>query len=600
MHAHRLPRVAGLLLALTLLAFFGLHTGDAFAAGGGLSDFLRVNMAPVMFAALVVFLLLGYPVAFALAANGLLFALIGIELGLFQENFLQALPERIYGTMNNDVLLAVPFFTFMGLILERSGMAEDLLDTIGQLFGPIRGGLAYAVIFVGALLAATTGVVAASVISMGLISLPIMLRYGYDRRLASGVIAASGTLAQIIPPSLVLIVLADQLGRSVGDMYEGAFIPGLVLASMYAGYVFLVTMVYPNRAPGLPPEAQTLRDADGKTRRLSLLVVALLSLGLAYAYMKLFTKLTAGADFVILTMSLMVAISFVIALVNKFLKLNLLSRMTEQVIFVMVPPLALIFLVLGTIFIGVATPTEGGAMGAAGAILLAYGKKRMTFDLLKQATESTAKLSAFVLFILVGARVFSLTFYGVNGHLWVEHLLVGLPGGATGFLIVVNVMVFLLAFFLDFFELAFIIVPLLGPAAEKLGIDLIWFGVILGVNMQTSFMHPPFGFALFFLRSVAPKNAYRDKVTGRMMEPVTTGQIYWGAVPFVVIQCIMVALVVIFPSMVMHYKASAVQLDQKAIDKQFDSIQIPGLGGTGLPGGFDLNAPPVIGTPPKP
>ncbi|WP_173049819.1 TRAP transporter large permease subunit [Bosea sp. ANAM02] len=565
-----------------------------------MGDFLRVNMAPVMFAALVVFLLLGYPVAFALAANGLLFALIGIELGLFQENFLQALPERIYGTMNNDVLLAVPFFTFMGLILERSGMAEDLLDTIGQLFGPVRGGLAYAVVFVGALLAATTGVVAASVISMGLISLPIMLRYGYDRRLATGVIAASGTLAQIIPPSLVLIVLADQLGRSVGDMYEGAFIPGLVLSSMYAGYVFLVTMVYPNRAPGLPPEAQTLGDADGKTRRFSLLVVTVISLALAYAYMKLFTTVKAGADFVVLTMSLMVAIAFVIALINKLLRLNLLSRMTEQVIFVMVPPLALIFLVLGTIFIGVATPTEGGAMGATGAILLAISKRRLNFELLRQAVESTAKLSAFVLFILVGARVFSLTFYGVNGHLWVEHLLIGLPGGATGFLIVVNIMVFLLAFFLDFFELAFIVVPLLGPAAEKLGIDLIWFGIILGVNMQTSFMHPPFGFALFFLRSVAPKNPYKDRVTGRMMEPITTGQIYWGAVPFVVIQCIMVALVVLFPQMVMHYKASAVQLDQKAIDKQFDSIQIPGLGGTGLPGGFDLNAPPVIGTPPKP
>ncbi|HEV2553116.1 MAG TPA: TRAP transporter large permease subunit [Bosea sp. (in: a-proteobacteria)] len=549
-------------------------------------------MAPVMFAALVFFLLLGYPVAFALAANGLLFAIVGIELGLFQENFLQAMPERIYGTMNNDVLLAIPFFTFMGLILERSGMAEDLLDTIGQLFGPIRGGLAYAVIFVGALLAATTGVVAASVISMGLISLPIMLRYGYDRRLATGVIAASGTLAQIIPPSLVLIVLADQLGRSVGDMYEGAFIPGLVLSAMYAGYVFLVTMIYPKRAPGLPPEAQTLRDADGETRRRSLLVITILAFGLAYAYMKTFTKVQAGADFVILTMSIAVGVAFVIAIVNKLLGLNLLSRMTEQVIFVMVPPLALIFLVLGTIFIGVATPTEGGAMGATGAILLAYGKKRMTFDLLKQAVESTAKLSAFVLFILVGARVFSLTFYGVNGHLWVEHLLIGLPGGATGFLIVVNIMVFLLAFFLDFFELAFIIVPLLGPAAEKLGIDLIWFGIILGVNMQTSFMHPPFGFALFFLRSVAPKDRYRDKFTGTMMEPVTTGQIYWGAVPFVVIQCIMVALVVIFPQMVMHYKASAVQLDQKAIDKQFDSIQIPGMGtGGGLPG-LDLNAPP--------
>lgn len=590
MTASRFARAAGLLLALTLTAFLSLHMGDAHAAGIG--DFLRVNMAPVMFAALVLFLLLGYPVAFALAANGLLFALVGIELGMFQENFLQALPERIYGTMNNDVLLAIPFFTFMGLVLERSGMAEDLLDTIGQLFGPVRGGLAYAVIFVGALLAATTGVVAASVISMGLISLPIMLRYGYDRRLASGVIAASGTLAQIIPPSLVLIVLADQLGRSVGDMYEGAFIPGLVLAGLYAGYVFLVTIVYPKRAPGLPPEAQTLRDADGKTRRFSLLVVAILSFCVAYAYMKRYTKVDAGADFVVLTMSIMVGVSLVIALINKMLGLKLLSRMTEQVIFVMVPPLALIFLVLGTIFIGVATPTEGGAMGAAGAILLAFSKRRLSFELLKQATESTAKLSAFVLFILVGARVFSLTFYGVNGHVWVEHLLVGLPGGATGFLIVVNVMVFLLAFFLDFFELAFIVVPLLGPAAEKLGIDLIWFGVILGVNMQTSFMHPPFGFALFFLRSVAPKHRYKDKVTGLQMEPVTTGQIYWGAVPFVVIQCIMVALVIIFPKMVMHYKASAIQLDQKSIDKQFDSIQIPGLGGS-MPG-LDLNAPPTL------
>lgn len=594
MTASRFPRLAGALLALTALAFFGLHTGDAQAAG--FADFMRVNMAPVMFAALVLFLLLGYPVAFALAANGLLFALVGIELGLFQENFLQAMPERIYGTMNNDVLLAIPFFTFMGLVLERSGMAEDLLDTIGQLFGPIRGGLAYAVVFVGALLAATTGVVAASVISMGLISLPIMLRYGYDRRLATGVIAASGTLAQIIPPSLVLIVLADQLGRSVGDMYEGAFVPGLVLSSMYAGYIFLVTMIYPKRAPGLPPEAQTLRDADGQTRRLSLLVVTIISFGAAYAYMKLFTSVKAGADFVVLTMSVAVGVSFVMAILNKALGLNLLSRMAEQVVFVMVPPLALIFLVLGTIFIGVATPTEGGAMGATGAILLAYSKRRMSFDLLKQAVESTAKLSAFVLFILVGARVFSLTFYGVNGHVWVEHLLIGLPGGATGFLVVVNVLVFLLAFFLDFFELAFIIVPLLGPAADKLGIDLIWFGVILAVNMQTSFMHPPFGFALFFLRSVAPKNAYRDKVTGRMMEPVTTGQIYWGAVPFVVIQCIMVALVIFFPQMVMHYKASAVQLDQKSIDKQFESIQIPGLGGGGggLPGGFDFNAPPTI------
>lgn len=588
----RSARAGALLLALTLAAFFSLHTGDAHAAG--LGDFLRANMAPVMFVALVFFLLLGYPVAFALAANGLFFAIVGIELGLFQENFLQALPERIYGTMNNDVLLAIPFFTFMGLVLERSGMAEDLLDTIGQLFGPIRGGLAYAVIFVGALLAATTGVVAASVISMGLISLPIMLRYGYDRRLASGVIAASGTLAQIIPPSLVLIVLADQLGRSVGDMYEGAFIPGLVLSALYAGYVFLTTIVNPGRAPGLPPEAQTLRDADGVTRRFSLLVVTVLSFAIAIAYMKYFTAVNAGADFVVLTMSVAVAVSFVIALANKLLKLNLLSRMTEQVIFVMVPPLALIFLVLGTIFIGLATPTEGGAMGAAGAILLALSKRRLSFDLLRQATESTAKLSAFVLFILVGARVFSLTFYGVNGHVWVEHLLVSLPGGQTGFLIIVNILIFVLAFFLDFFELAFIAVPLIGPAAEKLGIDLIWFGVILGVNMQTSFMHPPFGFALFYLRSVAPKFPYKDKVSGKMMEPVTTGQIYWGAVPFVVIQCIMVALVILFPNMVMHYKSSGVQLDQQQINKQLDSITIPGLGGSGGMPDLNLNAPPPL------
>ncbi len=220
-------------------------------------------MAPIMFMALVVFLLLGYPVAFSLGAVGLIFGFIGIQVGLFRPDFLQALPERIYGIMNNDVLLAIPFFTFMGLILERSGMAEDLLDTIGQLFGTIRGGLAYAVIFVGALLAATTGVVAASVISMGLISLPIMLRYGYDRRVASGVIAASGTLAQIIPPSLVLIVMADQLGKSVGDMYEGAFLPGLALASMYAGYIFLVSILYPKAAPGLPVEDIGFREPDG-------------------------------------------------------------------------------------------------------------------------------------------------------------------------------------------------------------------------------------------------------------------------------------------------------------------------------------------------
>jgi len=557
-----------------------------------MTAFIIHNMAPIMFAALVAFLLLGYPVAFALAANGLIFALIGIELGLFRPDFIQALPERVFGVMNNDTLLAIPFFTFMGLVLERSGMAEDLLDTIGQLFGPIRGGLAYAVIFVGALLAATTGVVAASVISMGLISLPIMLRYGYDRRLASGVIAASGTLAQIIPPSLVLIVMADQLGKSVGDMYEGAFIPGLVLSALYAFYVFLVTVIYPDAAPGLPPEAQMLRDPDGKSRRLSLLVVTVIS-GLIGYYVIKQTGQKAGADFVVLTMSVAVAVSFVLAVINKFLGMKLLSVMAENVIFVMVPPLALIFLVLGTIFIGVATPTEGGAMGAAGAILLALMKKRLSFDLLRQATESTAKLSAFVLFILLGARVFSLTFYGVNGHKWVEELLVSLPGGVIGFLIFVNLLIFVLAFFLDFFELAFIAVPLIGPAAEKLGIDLVWFGVILGVNMQTSFMHPPFGFALFYLRSVAAKVPYLDRITGKTMEPVTTSQIYWGAVPFVVIQLIMVGLVIAFPQMVMHYKSTGVVIDQKKALEQLQNM--PGLGAPPPQMDFNLN----ITVPPK-
>ncbi len=537
-------------------------------------EFLIHNMAPIMFAALVVFLLLGYPVAFALAANGLFFGLIGIELGLFAPNFLQALPERVYGVMTNDTLLAIPFFTFMGLILERSGMAEDLLDTIGQLFGTVRGGLAYAVIFVGALLAATTGVVAASVISMGLISLPIMLRYGYDRRVASGVIAASGTLAQIIPPSLVLIVMADQLGRSVGDMYEGAFVPGLVLSALYAGYVFLVTIFYPKAAPGLPADALTYKEPDGRRGVISLLVVVVVSGLAAYLYMRT-TGVRAGADFVVLTMSVGVLLSFAIALANRLLRLRLLSILAEQVIFVMVPPLALIFLVLGTIFIGVATPTEGGAMGAVGALILAVMKRRLTWDLVRQAAESTAKLSAFVVFILVGARVFSLTFYGVDGHRWVEEMLVSLPGGQAGFLIFVNIFVFLLAFFLDFFEIAFIVIPLLGPPAERLGIDLIWFGIILGVNMQTSFMHPPFGFALFYLRSVAPKESYIDRLSGKRMDPITTGQIYWGAVPFVVIQCIMVGLVILFPGMVMHYKGTGTTVDPQTIQIDIAPPELP-------------------------
>ena len=546
-------------------------------------------MAPIMFASLVIFLLLGYPVAFSLAANGLIFGLLGIELGLFRPDFLQALPERVYGIMNNDVLLAIPFFTFMGLILERSGMAEDLLDTIGQLFGTIRGGLAYAVIFVGALLAATTGVVAASVISMGLISLPIMLRYGYDRRLASGVIAASGTLAQIIPPSLVLIVMADQLGRSVGDMYEGAFLPGLMLAGLYAGYVLLVTQLFPKFAPGLPMDAIGYREDDGKRGLTSLAALFVVSGSVGVLAMR--NSTTRGADYVVLTMFIGIVFAFCVAVVNwacdRMLKIRFLSRLAQQVTFVMVPPLFLIFLVLGTIFIGLATPTEGGAMGASGALILALIKRRLTWDLTRQAAEVTAKLSAFVVFILIGARVFSLTFYGVDGHRWVEELLVSLPGGVVGFLIFVNVFIFFLAFFLDFFEIAFIVIPLLGPAAERLGIDLIWFGVVLGVNMQTSFMHPPFGFALFYLRSVAPRESYIDRISSKRMAPVTTGEIYWGAVPFVLIQCIAVGLVIAFPALVMHYKGTGPRIDPSKIQ-----IEIPQL---------DMPPPPLdFGPPPKP
>jgi TRAP-type mannitol/chloroaromatic compound transport system permease large subunit len=544
-----------------------------------MTAFLIENMAPIMFTALVIMLLLGYPAAFSLGAVGLLFAVVGIELGEFRPDFLQALPERVYGVMNNDTLLAIPFFTFMGLVLERSGMAEDLLDTIGQLFGTIRGGLAYAVVFVGALLAATTGVVAASVISMGLISLPIMLRYGYDRRMATGIIAASGTLAQIIPPSLVLIVMADQLGKSVGDMYEGAFIPGLVLAGLYAGYAFLVTMIFPKAAPGLPPEAIGFREPDGGRGLLSLGALTLASVVFGWFMMR--HSETKGADYVVLSMFYGILFAFFVAVVNwtthKFIGFRFLSAMAQQTTFVMVPPLFLIFLVLGTIFIGVATPTEGGAMGAAGAVILGAAKRRLSWDLIRQATESTAKLSAFVVFILIGARVFSLTFYGVNGHVWVEHLLTSLPGGQVGFLLFVNALVFILAFFLDFFELAFIIIPLLGPVAEKLGIDLIWFGVILGVNMQTSFMHPPFGFALFYLRSVAPKESYIDRITGKRMDPVTTGQIYWGAVPFVFIQIIMVLLVISFPQMVMHYKGTGSTVDPSTIKIEVPQIEMPPL-----------------------
>jgi TRAP-type mannitol/chloroaromatic compound transport system permease large subunit len=556
-------------------------------------DLVTQNFAPIMFAGLIVFLLFGFPVAFSLGACGIFFGVIGVELGVLPESLLQALPLRVFGIMQNDTLLAVPFFTLMGLILERSGMAEDLLDTIGQLFGPVRGGLALAVVFVGALLAATTGVVAASVISMGLISLPIMLRYGYDRRVASGVIAASGTLAQIIPPSLVLIILADQLGRSVGDMYKGAFIPGFLLMAFYAAYVVLLAFVRPKWVPALPLEARTIRESDGRSGLPSVLVLTVICVAVGVVFAQNYAAVTSwlrGAvvesvptdETIVVSMCIGVLLAFLMAVVNKATGLGLLSRMAERVTFVLIPPLLLIFLVLGTIFLGVATPTEGGAMGAMGAIVMATVRRRLTFSLLRQALNTTTKLSSFVVFILIGSTMFSLVFQGVDGQKWVEHLLTGLPGGPVGFLIVVNILIFVLAFFLDFFELSFIVVPLLAPVAEKLGIDLIWFGILLGVNMQTSFMHPPFGFALFYLRSVAPAKAYTDRITRKLVQPVTTMQIYWGAVPFVLIQVVMVSLIIAFPGIVTGgldkkevYDMDKIRLQMEADMLKQDSFAAP-------------------------
>jgi tripartite ATP-independent transporter DctM subunit len=521
-------------------------------------------MAPRMFGGLVVFMLVGYPVAFSLAAVGLFFGFIAIQEGFFGFALMQALPERVFGILANDTLLAIPFFTLMGAILERCGLAEDLLDGLGQLFGPVRGGLGYAVIVVGAILGAITGTVAASVIAMGLISLPVMMRYGYDMKFATGVIAASGTITQLIPPSLVLIVLADQLGRSVGDMYAGAWGPSLVQVLLFSLYVLGVSIVRPAWVPGIPAAARTMTGWP----------------------------------------------------------------LVKKCLWGIIPSLVLIFLVLGTIFLGLATPTEGGAMGMVGAIVLAVLHRRefsrqaraaswvalaamivlalpafvlwqdgpmpaalvsaadrflgatraplfIAFyaglalvlweavriaelrNLISQASRSTMRITAMVIFILIGSTIFTLVFRGVDGDLWIEHLLSGLPGGRVGFLIVVNLFVFFLAFFLDFFEIAFIIVPLLAPVAAKLGIDLIWFGVLLCVNMQTSFMHPPFGFALFYLRGIAPKE-------------VKSSSIYWGAIPWVILQLIMVGIVIAWPGLVTAFLDKGSNVDPNKV-----KIEIP-------------------------
>ena len=421
---------------------------------------------PAMFFVVLAMIFTGYPVAFALGGTALIFALVGSAFGAFDLPLLFALPERTFGTMSNFTLLAVPFFIFMGTVLEKSKLAEQLLETIGVLFGRFRGGLALGVIFVGALLAAATGVVGASVTAMGLISLPVMLRNGYQRELSLGVISAAGTLGQIIPPSIVLIVLGDQMGVSVGDLFRSALMPGLALTGGYAVYVALLALVNGKVAPALPPEMRA-----------------------------------TGMDLV------------------------------KRVVMSLMPPLALIVVVLGSIFAGVATPTEAGALGAVGAMALAAMNRSLSFDALGSAMEQTSRLTIMVVFLLIGSTAFALVFRGFDGDVWIASTLTGIPGGALGFLIVVNLVVFLLGFFIDFFEIAFIIVPLIVAPAVLLGVDLTWLGIVLAVNIQTSFLTPPFGFSLFYLRGVTPAT-------------ISTTAIYRGVIPFIAIQLVVLAVLI--------------------------------------------------------
>lgn len=565
-------------------------------------EFLTQQFVPLMFLGLFIFLMMGFPVAFSLAATGLFFGLIGMELGLFNQGLFNALPLRVFGIMQNDTLLAIPFFTIMGIVLERSRMAEDLLETVGQVFGPIRGGLGVAVVLVGALLAATTGVVSAAVISMGLISLPIMLRYGYNRSIATGTITASGTLAQALPPSLVLIVLADQLGRSVGDMYAGALLPGLMLVGLYLVFIASIAIFKPEWVPALPPEARIYNEPNGSSGHKSLMVVFGLSAVVGYLWSAVHSDLMkqwlgrandAPRDETFI-MSLLVGALFalLLALLNKLFRLNLVSRLAQQVTFVLIPPLLLIFLVLGTIFLGIATPTEGGAMGALGALVMAFVRRRLTYPVLMQALENSTKLSIFVMFILIGSTVFAFTFNAADGHIWVEHLFDKLPGGQLGFLLFVNLLVFVLGFFIDFFEIAFIVIPLLAPVAESLDINLIWFGIIIAMNLQTSFLTPPFGFALFYLRSVAARQDYVDQVTKKPIKRVTTEQIYRGSIAFIIIQLTMVAVLIWQPTLVTGQLEKPVEIDAEAVRDQL--MNMPGLES---PWGEEPEEPPAFPAP---
>jgi tripartite ATP-independent transporter DctM subunit len=444
-------------------------------------------MAPIMFGTVLIFIFCGYPVAFALGGTSIIFAAIGVGMDFFDFNFLNSMPNRIFGIMSNGVLLAIPYFIFMGTMLEKSKLAEDLLQTIGQLFGPIRGGLAMAVVFVGALLAAATGVVGASVVAMGMISLPVMLRYGYQKELATGVIAASGTLGQIIPPSVVLIVLADQLGCSVSDLFKGALVPGVMLATCFALYVGILAAVKPKLAPALPLSERTM------------------------------TK----------------------------------KVLIRRVLLVMLPPLVLILLVLGSIFTGFATPTDAGAFGAIGAMGLAAANRRLNKLAIMETTEATSRLTCMVIFLLIGSTAFALVFRKFGGDLWIEDILTNMPGGLIGALIVANLTIFILGFFIDFFEIAFIVVPLLGPvfinefadefqALYNISPEMIpiWFGIMVAMNLQTSFLTPPFGFSLFYLKGVCPPE-------------VKTTQIYRGVLPFIAIQVVALIVVIVFPQTVL-------------------------------------------------
>jgi tripartite ATP-independent transporter DctM subunit len=425
-----------------------------------------------MLLTLFILIFSGYPVAFSLAGTAIIFGGIGIATGYMSWEFYMAMPQRIFGIMSNQILLAVPFFIFMGTVLEKSKIAEDLLKTVGQLFGPFRGGLAIAVVLVGALLAAATGVVGASVVAMGMISLPVMMKYGYSRSLIAGTITASGTLGQIIPPSLVLIVLGDQMGIPVGDLFSGALIPGILLALAYCIYVGLIALVSPGSAPALPLSERGLGFVD----------------------------------------------------------------IGKNIIWVLLPPLFLILIVLGSIFMGLATPTEAGAFGAIGAIFLAWIKKQATKERMHESMRETFKITSMVIFLLIGATAFTLVFRGLDGDLWIQDMLTDLPGGELTLIIVTGLVIFFLGFFIDFFEIVFIVVPLLLPAAKVLGIDLTWYGIYIGMVLQTSFLTPPFGFSLFYLRGVAPPE-------------MKTSEIYKGVVPFLLIQVIMIVTIVIFPEL---------------------------------------------------